>query len=110
MSAEKVAPPERRNVGRVRRVAMPLFDSLYNFGRGLVDNQNDAEDLVQETYLKALSSFGSFQPGTNFQATKVVFYIARHVGTCVKTVQRWERPHGFPIRHVSKNKGRLYSL
>src|SRR5580693_4941866 len=46
----------------------PLFDSLYNFARWLVHNQNDAEDLVQETYLKALRSFASFQHGTNFRA------------------------------------------
>jgi RNA polymerase sigma-70 factor (ECF subfamily) len=50
------------------KLAMPLFDSLYNFARWLVHNQNDAEDLVQETYLKALRSFASFQPGTNFRA------------------------------------------
>jgi RNA polymerase sigma-70 factor, ECF subfamily len=49
-------------------LAMPLFDSLYNFARWLVHNSNDAEDLVQETYLKALRSFASFQPGSNFRA------------------------------------------
>src|SRR6202790_4552181 len=49
-------------------LAMPLFDSLYNFAGWLVRNSNDAEDLVQETYLKALRSFASFQPGTNFRA------------------------------------------
>src|ERR1700751_3394891 len=49
-------------------LAMPLFDSLYNFARWLVHNQSDAEDLVQETYLKALRAFSSFQPGTNFRA------------------------------------------
>ena len=48
-------------------LAMPLFDSLYNFARWLVRNQSDAEDLVQETYRKALHSFASFQPGTNFR-------------------------------------------
>jgi RNA polymerase sigma-70 factor (ECF subfamily) len=47
---------------------MPLFDSLYNFARWLSHDANDAEDLVQETYLKALRSFASFQPGTNFRA------------------------------------------
>jgi RNA polymerase sigma factor (sigma-70 family) len=47
---------------------MPLFDSLYNFARWLGQNSNDAEDLVQEPYLKALRSFASFQPGTNFRA------------------------------------------
>ena len=49
-------------------LAMPLFDSLYNFARWLVHNKSNAEDLVQETYLKALRSFASFQPGTNFRA------------------------------------------
>ena len=49
-------------------LAMPLFDSLYNFARWIAHNSSDAEDLVQETYLKALRSFASFQPGTNFRA------------------------------------------
>jgi RNA polymerase sigma-70 factor, ECF subfamily len=49
-------------------LAMPLFESLYNFARWLAHDSSDAEDLVQETYLKALRSFGSFQPGTNFRA------------------------------------------
>lgn len=47
---------------------MPLFNSLYNFARWLARNQSDAEDLVQETYLKAFRGFSSFQPGTNFRA------------------------------------------
>jgi RNA polymerase sigma factor (sigma-70 family) len=49
-------------------LAMPLFDSLYNFANWLVQNRSAAEDLVQDTYLKALRSFASFQPGTNFRA------------------------------------------
>ena len=49
-------------------LAMPLFDSLYNFARWLAQNSTDAEDLVQETYLKALRSFASFQPGSNLRA------------------------------------------
>jgi RNA polymerase sigma-70 factor, ECF subfamily len=49
-------------------LAMPLFDSLYNFASWLVRDKSNAEDLVQETYLKALRGFASFQPGTNFRA------------------------------------------
>jgi RNA polymerase sigma-70 factor (ECF subfamily) len=49
-------------------LAMPQFDSLYNFARWLVHNSSDAEDLVLETYLKALRNFASFQSDTNFRA------------------------------------------
>ena len=47
---------------------MPLFDSLYNFAHWLTGNRVDAEDLVQETYAKALKGFKSFQDGTNLRA------------------------------------------
>ena len=49
-------------------LAMPLFDSLYNFAHWLAQDRHDAEDLVQETYTKALKGFKSFQTGTNFRA------------------------------------------
>jgi RNA polymerase sigma-70 factor (ECF subfamily) len=47
---------------------MPLFDRLYNFAHWLTQDRQEAEDLVQETYVKALKGFRSFQPGTNFRA------------------------------------------
>jgi RNA polymerase sigma-70 factor, ECF subfamily len=59
---------DHQTLATFEELAMPLFDSLYNFARWLVHNSNDAEDLVQETYLKALRSFASFQLGTNFRA------------------------------------------
>ena len=55
---------------------MPLFDSLYNFAGWLTGNREEAEDLVQETYLKALKGFSSFQQGTNFRAW--IFRILRN--------------------------------
>jgi RNA polymerase sigma factor (sigma-70 family) len=59
---------EDTSLAGFEELAVPLFDSLYNFARWLVQNQSDAEDLVQETYLKALRSYASFEPGTNFRA------------------------------------------
>ncbi|HXR15056.1 MAG TPA: sigma-70 family RNA polymerase sigma factor [Terriglobales bacterium] len=49
-------------------LAMPLFDQLYNFAHWLAQDRTEAEDLVQEAYVKALKGFSSFQPGTNFRA------------------------------------------
>lgn len=74
-------------------LAMPLLDSLYNFARWLVHNQNDAEDLVQETYLRALRGFGSFQPGTNFRAW--MFKILRN--TFLSSRSRLERRVTVPL-------------
>jgi RNA polymerase sigma-70 factor, ECF subfamily len=50
------------------QLAMPHFDRLYNFACWLTQDRHEAEDLVQETYVKALKGFPSFQPGTNFRA------------------------------------------
>src|SRR5882672_3254542 len=57
-------------------LAMPLFDSLYNFAHWLTQNRDEAEDLVQETYVKALKGFSSFELGTNFKAW--IFRILRN--------------------------------
>ena len=48
--------------------AMEHIDSLYNMALRLVFNKEEAEDLVQETYLKAYRFFDSFQKGTNIKA------------------------------------------
>ena len=47
---------------------MPLFSQLYNFACWLAEDRAAAEDLVQETYLKACKGFASYQQGTNFRA------------------------------------------
>jgi RNA polymerase sigma-70 factor (ECF subfamily) len=49
-------------------LAVPLFEPLYNYARWLTHDADEAEDLVQETYLKAFRGFGSFTAGTNFRA------------------------------------------
>jgi RNA polymerase sigma-70 factor, ECF subfamily len=62
------APEERLSATTFEDLALPLFDQLYNFARWLTQDTSEAEDLVQETYTKALRGFGSFQVGTNFRA------------------------------------------
>jgi RNA polymerase sigma-70 factor (ECF subfamily) len=59
---------ERLNAASFEELALPLFDQLYNFAHWLTQDRAEAEDLVQETYTKALRGFSSFQAGTNFRA------------------------------------------
>jgi RNA polymerase sigma-70 factor, ECF subfamily len=61
-------PEESASAATFEELAMPLFDQLYNFARWLTQDTAEAEDLVQETYTKALRGFSSFQLGTNFRA------------------------------------------
>lgn len=53
---------------RFTEEAMPLLDQLYGGALRMTRNPQDAEDLVQETYLKAYKAFDSFKPGTNLKA------------------------------------------
>lgn len=57
-------------------LALPLAPAHYNVAFWLARNDLDAEDLVQETFLKALRGFASFEPGSNFKAW--IFRILRN--------------------------------
>ena len=48
--------------------AMPLMSSLYSAALRMTRNPADAEDLVQEAYLRAYRGFGGFEAGTNLKA------------------------------------------
>jgi len=49
-------------------LAMPYMDALYSAALRMTRNPSDAEDLVQETYLRAYRGFPGFQEGTNLKA------------------------------------------
>ena len=58
----------QERAARFERDAMPLLDQLYGAALRMTRNPADAEDLVQETFLKAFSAFGTFRAGTNLKA------------------------------------------
>ena len=53
---------------RFAEQAMVYMSSLYSAALRMTRNPADAEDLVQETYLKAYRAYGSFQEGTNLKS------------------------------------------
>jgi RNA polymerase sigma-70 factor, ECF subfamily len=62
------AETEQERAERFERDAMPMLDQLYSAALRMTRNPADAEDLVQETYLKAYAAFASFSAGTNLKA------------------------------------------
>jgi RNA polymerase sigma factor (sigma-70 family) len=53
---------------RLATLLLPLMKDAYNLSRWLMKNREDAEDMVQESYLRAYRFFGSFHEGTNCRA------------------------------------------
>ncbi|MEI8185285.1 MAG: sigma-70 family RNA polymerase sigma factor [Chlorobiaceae bacterium] len=65
---ESLSREERQKQLEFQKEAVVHLNSLYNYALHLTMNPNDAEDLVQETYLKAYRFFNSFERGTNCKA------------------------------------------
>ena len=59
------ASHSNRSLGRE---ALAYADALHNLARYLTRSESDAEDLVQETYVRALRASAQFAPGTNLKA------------------------------------------
>ena len=70
MSTRETATPTEDPALRERfeRDVLPLLSSLYGAALRLTRNPADAEDLVQETYLRAYRGFAGFKEGTNLKA------------------------------------------
>ena len=59
---------ERDLRARFEAEALPLLSGMYSAAYRLTRNAADAEDLIQETFLRAFRGFHQFQPGTNLKA------------------------------------------
>jgi RNA polymerase sigma factor (sigma-70 family) len=59
---------DEQNRARFESLLLPLMSDAYNLARWLMKNQEDAEDMVQESYLRAFRFFASFHSGTNCRA------------------------------------------
>ncbi len=59
---------EAQRQARFERDALPFLDQLYAAAMRMTRNPSDAEDLLQETYLKAYAAFHQFEEGTNLKA------------------------------------------
>ena len=73
---------------RFSEEALPLLDQLYGGALRMTRNPQDAEDLVQETYLKAFNAFGSFKEGTNLKAWMYRIMTNAYINTYRKKQRR----------------------
>ena len=62
---------------RFEREALPWLDDVYRFALSLSRNEAEAEDIVQETFLRAYRSWHTYQPGSD--ARRWLFTICRNV-------------------------------
>jgi len=90
--SDRTAETDEQRAARFEQDAMPLLDQLYGAALRMTRNAQDAEDLVQETYLKAFSAFKSFTQGivlTKLDGTAkggIVVAVQRELGVPVKLV------------------------
>lgn len=75
-SATAAALSSQRRDADFERVALPWMNDVYRFAYSLTRNESDAQDLVQETYLRAFRSWHTFQPGSD--ARRWLFTICRN--------------------------------
>ncbi|AGP31374.1 sigma-70 family RNA polymerase sigma factor [Corynebacterium terpenotabidum] len=67
-TVKRTEDSDEQLLARFESDALPLLDQLYGAALGMTRNPADAQDLVQDTYMKAYQAFDSYRPGTNLKA------------------------------------------
>lgn len=75
-------------IEKFEEVAVPHMDALYRTALRLTRNEKDAEDLVQEVFLRAFKSFQQFRLGTNIKAWLFKIMTNLHINRYQKTARR----------------------
>ncbi len=65
---QPLSPQEKKKQDDFRKEMLPHLEALYNFALHLANDHEDAEDLVQDTMVKAYRFFDSYEKGTNAKA------------------------------------------
>jgi len=83
---------------RFERDVAPLIGALYRQARRMTHNHADAEDLVQDTLVKAFGGFRTFRQGSNFNAWLHRILVNTYISSYRKTQRR---PAQYPTEEIS---------
>lgn len=95
-------PDEKEQTADFQEDALPHLDAVYRFALRLSGNPDGAEDLVQETFLRAYRSWHQFKPGTNCKSW--LFTICRNV--FLRGEERSQRHEEIVAKEAGLNSGK----
>ena len=96
---------QQRTFGTFEQVVLPHLDAAYNLARWLLRGEHDAEDVVQEAYLRAFNAFGQYHGG---EARSWLLTIVRN--TCYTWLSRNREASTRQFRRSSLHDVATYAL
>jgi RNA polymerase sigma factor (sigma-70 family) len=102
-TVETVVETDAELTARFERDAIPLLDQLYGGALRMTRNPADAEDLLQETMVKAYAGFRSFRAGTNLKAWLYRILTNTYINSYRK---KQRQPAEYPTEEITDWLGR----